>query len=147
MMRMVEVALCRAISDQVNSLCCLSGNGCIYTWVNIADVEGHLPACGVVPCWSAFWISAFMCPLLASYHSYLGCCRWSHLAIIILSFSGPLLLQRMKEKCRIMKDMQDYSAMIVDWVVSREKWHLSRINAFKYCLVLNNLKVIYIFYL
>lgn len=85
--------------------------------------------------------SAFMCPLLASYHSYLGCCRWSHLAILMLSFSGPFLLQRMKEKCRIMKDMHDYSALIKSWLGSQpSKMAFSKMNTFKFRLILNNLK-------
>lgn len=121
MMRMVEVALCRAISDQVNnSLWCLSGNGCIY---NVGQRSSEMK----VTCLPVVWShagqpsrSAFICPLLASYHSYLGCCRWSHLAILKLSFSGPLLLQIIKEKCRIMKDMS-HNAQIKSWQGSQQR--------------------------
>lgn len=97
-MRMVQVALCRAISDWVmNSLQCLSRGGCFYTWVSIAEMK--------VTCLPVVWCHAFrICIHMPTAYILLllpgraagGIC----LSVSVLSFPVPLCWLIMKEKCR-----------------------------------------------
>lgn len=115
--RMVQVALCRAISDWVmNSLHCLSRGGCFYTWVSIA-LRWRSPA---------VWCHAFrICIHMPTAYILLhlpgraagGIC----LSVSVLSFPVPLCWLIMKEKCNI---------QIKSWLgwYFREKWHLPSLN-------------------